>query len=194
MKILLLDNFDSFTYMLKDYLEQCDCNCLIYRNNAITIAELNLIEFDAIVISPGPKVPKVSGILMDLINAYHLQKPILGICLGHQAIGEFFGAELHKAILPRHGKVDAMNHTNDLMFNNIPSPFNATRYHSLIIDKLPEYLIKTCFCKNEVMAFKHISLPIWGIQFHPESCETQHGLQLIKNFIGYVKTNKLSFC
>lgn len=194
MKILLLDNFDSFTYMLKDYLEQCGCNCLTYRNNAITLAELSLIEFDAIVISPGPKVPKVSGILMNLINAYYRQKPILGICLGHQAIGEFFGAALYKANLPRHGKVDAMNHTEDVMFEHIPSHFNATRYHSLIIDKLPADLIATCFCQNEIMAFKHVSLPIWGIQFHPESCETEYGLQLIKNFITCAKTNALSFC
>lgn len=194
LKILLLDNFDSFTYMLKDYLEQCGCKCLTYRNNAISIAELDKIEFDAIVISPGPKVPKTSGILMDLIEAYYEKKPILGICLGHQAIGEFFGAELHKAVLPRHGKVDSMHHTNDVMFNQIPSPFNATRYHSLVIDKLPSELITTCSYNNEVMAFRHESLPIWGVQFHPESCETQYGLQLIKNYIEGVKTNMLSLC
>lgn len=191
MKILLLDNYDSFTHMLKDYLEQCGANCLLFRNNQITIAEITLLDFDAIVISPGPKEPKDAGIVMDLIATFYKNKPILGVCLGHQAIAEFFGASLNKAILPRHGKVDLIKHEGDEMFQHIPEKFEATRYHSLIINNLPIELIATASCNNELMAFKHKNLPIWAVQFHPESCQTTFGLQIISNFLEMVK-NQIS--
>lgn len=183
MKILLLDNYDSFTHMLKDYLEQCGANCMVFRNNKITVAEIELMSFDAIVISPGPKEPKDAGILMELIATFYNSKPILGVCLGHQAIAEFFGGKLTKAQLPRHGKVDLMEHNGNKMFENVPEKFEATRYHSLIINDLPIELIATANCNNELMAFRHQHLPIWAVQFHPESCQTKFGLQIIKNFV-----------
>ncbi len=185
--ILLIDNYDSFTYMLKDYFEQCGAICLLHRNDEISIDEIKKLTFDAIVISPGPKEPANAGIVMNLIASFYETKPFLGVCLGHQALAQFFGGVLKKALLPRHGKVDLMEHHCDFMFKNIPQYFYATRYHSLIIENLESPLIPTCYCKNELMAFKHQSLPIWGIQFHPESCKTNDGIEIIKNFIEMVK-------
>ncbi len=187
MKILLLDNYDSFTHMLKDYLEQCGVNCLLFRNDKITVSEITLLDFDAIVISPGPKEPKDAGILMELIAKFYKNKPIFGVCLGHQAIAEFFGGSLNKAILPRHGKVDLVIHDGDEMFQYVPEKFEATRYHSLIINNLPNELIATASCNDELMAFKHKNLPIWAVQFHPESCQTTFGIQIISNFVAMVK-------
>ncbi len=115
-------------------------------------------------------------------------KPVLGICLGHQAIGELFGANLLHAKLPRHGKVDLLSHNNDLMFDQVSNPFQATRYHSLILENLPENLILTATCNNEIMALKHSNLPVWGLQFHPESCETLEGIKILNNFTSMVKT------
>lgn len=190
MKILLIDNYDSFTYMLKDYLEQCGAICLVFRNDKITVAEIKKMNFDAIVISPGPKEPNQAGIVIELIATFYKTKPFLGVCLGHQALTQFFGAHLTKAQLPRHGKVDLMEHNQDEMFENVPSKFYATRYHSLIINNLPSFLLPTCFCNNELMAFRHNHLPIWGIQFHPESCQTIDGIQIINNFIKMAKQIK----
>ncbi len=191
MKILLLDNYDSFTHMLKDYIEQCGAECVVFRNNEISVAEIELLNFDAIVISPGPKAPKDAGILMELISFFNNKLPILGVCLGHQALGQFFGATLTKAKLPRHGKVDLMEHNHDEMFNNVPSPFFATRYHSLIINNLPETLTPTCFCNGELMAFRHKYLTIWAVQFHPESSQTVFGIEIIRNFVNQVAKTKL---
>jgi anthranilate synthase/aminodeoxychorismate synthase-like glutamine amidotransferase len=175
--------------MLKDYFEQLGAECIVYRNNEVTIEFIQNLTFDAIVISPGPKTPNEAGILLELISAYYNKLPILGICLGHQAIAQFFGASLFKANIPRHGKVDSMLHNDDVMFDKIPNQFFATRYHSLIINNLPDELIPTCYSNHELMAFKHNQLPIWGIQFHPESCKTEHGLQMIKNFTEMAKSH-----
>ncbi len=191
MKILLLDNYDSFTHMLKDYIEQCGAACMVFRNNEISLTEIELLNFDAIVISPGPKAPKDAGILMELIACYYNKLSILGVCLGHQAIAEYFGGQLTKAQLPRHGKVDLMEHNEDEMFNNVPSPFFATRYHSLIINNLPETLVPTSFCNGELMAFRHKYLPIWAVQFHPESSQTVFGIEIIRNFVNQVAKTKL---
>jgi len=183
MTILLIDNFDSFTYMLKDYIEQCGVVCIVYRNNEIALDEISKIHFDAIVISPGPLSPNYAGISLEIINQYHLSKPILGVCLGHQAIAQYFGAIINKAKLPRHGKVDKMKHTNERLFKNIPIEFSATRYHSLIAEDLPDCLVVNCMCDDEIMGIQHKVLPIFGIQFHPESCQTEYGIDIIKNFI-----------
>jgi len=191
LKILLLDNYDSFTHMLKDYIEQCGAECMVFRNNEISVAEIKSMNFDAIVISPGPKAPKDAGILMELINIFYNKLPILGVCLGHQALAQYFGAVLDKAQLPRHGKVDLMEHNQDEMFSNVPSPFFATRYHSLIINNLPEILIPTSYCNGELMAFRHQSLPIWAVQFHPESSQTVFGIEIIRNFVNQVAKTKL---
>ncbi len=187
MKIFLLDNYDSFTYMLKDYVEQFGCECTVKRNDE-KLNENELDKYDAIVISPGPKTPKESGELMEIISICHQIKPILGICLGHQAIGEFFGATLVKSKLPRHGKVDEMYHTNHKLFNQVPDMFNATRYHSLILNNIKSPLQIIATSKNdEVMAIAHKTLPVFGIQFHPESCLTKKGSHIIKNFLQIAK-------
>ena len=191
LKILLLDNYDSFTHMLKDYIEQCGAECMVFRNNEISVAEIELLNFDAIVISPGPKAPKDAGILMELIAYFNNKLPLLGVCLGHQALGQYFGANLSKAQLPRHGKVDLMEHNQDEMFSNVPSPFFATRYHSLIINNLPEILVATGNCNGELMAFRHKYLPIWAVQFHPESSQTVFGIEIIRNFVNQVAKTKL---
>jgi len=183
MTILLVDNFDSFTYMLKDYIEQCGVNCVVYRNNEITLVELAKIHFDAIVISPGPLSPNFAGISLELIHHYHTTKPILGVCLGHQAIAQYFGANITKAKIPRHGKVDKMQHSQVNLFETIPIEFSATRYHSLVAEDLPDYLIVNCVCDNEIMGIQHKELPLFGIQFHPESCQTEYGITIIKNFV-----------
>ncbi len=187
MKVLLLDNFDSFTFMLKDYIEQCGHDCRVYRNNDAELDTMDLSSFDALVISPGPKKPTDAGKLNAFLKLWIMQKPILGICLGHQALGEYFGARLTKSKLPRHGKVDKINHNGNCIFDGIPREFNATRYHSLILENLPESLIQICFAKDEVMGFAHKTLPIWGLQFHPESCQTEFGINLLKNFFIQVK-------
>lgn len=190
MKILLIDNYDSFTYILKDYIEQCGVDCRVIRNDEIGLETLKLLQFDAIVISPGPKTPAEAGFVMALIGQFHRVCPILGICLGHQALAQYFGATIVKAKLPRHGKVDPMRHTGSVMFKGIPATFQATRYHSLVAANIPAEIKVTCTSGGEVMAIEHELFPLYGIQFHPESCQTEYGLQIIKNFIDTVKTPK----
>ncbi len=190
MRFLLLDNFDSFTFMLKDYIEQCGIGCDVFRNNHADVLS-KLPMYNALVISPGPETPEKAGILMNVLQkAIDLKMPILGICLGHQAIGVHFGAKLVNANIPRHGKVDMLLHNNHAMFNNVPKNFMATRYHSLVLQDLPSCLLPTAFCNGELMALVHSYLPIWGIQFHPESCQTLQGIDIIYNFVALVKTIK----
>lgn len=173
--------------MLKDYIEQCGVSCFVYRNDELNEIEFLHLDFDALVISPGPQKPQDAGLLLKCIDLFYLSKPILGVCLGHQALGEFFGAELVKAKLPRHGKVDSIEHTHSELFLNVSNPFNATRYHSLILQNLPSTLLSIATCKNEIMAIKHRDLPLYGIQFHPESCQSEAGLQIISNFVSISK-------
>lgn len=185
MKFLLIDNYDSFTFMLADYIRQCNIVCTVLRNdNPLILNEQFVAGFDALVLSPGPKTPLESGMLMQVIDKFHTQKPILGICLGHQAIGVYFGAKLSKAILPRHGKVDLIvQNTPSVLFKNLPEQFFVTRYHSLVLTHINLPLQVTAQTQQgECMAMQHNHLPIFGLQFHPESCQTQHGLSLIRNF------------
>jgi anthranilate synthase component 2 len=185
-RILLIDNYDSFTYMLKDYIEQCGVSCVVKRNDDIDTSIVS--QYDAIVISPGPKAPKEAGALMEVLSQYHQTKPILGICLGHQAIGEFFGAHLIKSQYPKHGKVETVTHNHHTLFEGINQEFLVTRYHSLILEKVVSPLnVIAQSAKMEVMALAHNHLPIYGIQFHPESCMTEGGLQIIKNFLQLAK-------
>jgi anthranilate synthase/aminodeoxychorismate synthase-like glutamine amidotransferase len=180
--LLLIDNFDSFTYMLKDYLEQCGAACDVIRNNEAL--PQNMAIYQGIVISPGPSTPTEAGCTMQAIHLFHSSHPILGVCLGHQAIGQYFGATLTHASAPMHGKVYDIYHQNDPMFNGIEVPFKATRYHSLVLKNLPSCLIETASTKQgEIMAIRHKELPIWGVQYHPESCLTEKGLVFIKNFL-----------
>lgn len=185
MKFLLIDNYDSFTHMLADYVRQCNVVCDVVRNDDDKLKNSNFVNsYQALILSPGPQTPKHAGYLMDLIHQYHQTKPILGVCLGHQAIGEYFGATLQKAILPKHGKVDVAQHQNHPLFNDISQRFEITRYHSLILNNIkPPLQIIAHTANGEPMALNHNALPIIGIQFHPESCLTKQGLTLIKNFI-----------
>lgn len=189
MKFLLIDNYDSFTHMLADYIRQCDVLCDVVRNDDDRLTNAYFINnYNALVLSPGPQTPKHAGHMMALIHQYHQTKPMLGVCLGHQAIGEYFGALLQKAILPRHGKVDLAQHQNHPLFNDISQNFEVTRYHSLILNNIKPPLQIIAHTQNsEVMALTHNTLPIIGIQFHPESCLTKHGLTLIKNFVVIVQ-------
>jgi anthranilate synthase component 2 len=188
MHFLLIDNYDSFTFMLSDYIQQTGVKCTIIRNDEEQLLHLNPADFDALVISPGPSAPKDAGFMLLILERFLHHLPVLGICLGHQAIGELFGAQLLHAKLPRHGKVDFISHNNDLMFYGVPNQFQATRYHSLILQNLPDILSITATCNDEIMALKHRELPIWGLQFHPESCETKDGLKILNNFTSMVKT------
>ena len=180
--ILIIDNFDSFTYNLVDYFNQLDLEVKVLRNNAPDKDLLNE-RYEAVVLSPGPGVPASAGKLMKIMDFYHDKKPILGICLGYQAIGKFFGGSLKKAQKPMHGKTSVVFNNGDEIFNNLPTSFEVTRYHSLICHNLyDEILIISLSKEEEVMAIRHKEYPIYGLQFHPEAVLTQHGLDILRNW------------
>ena len=184
--ILVIDNYDSFTYNLVHYIGECNREVLVKRNDEITIGEINSLNPEKIVISPGPCTPKEAGISVKIVQ--ESQVPLLGVCLGHQSIGAAFGAKIIKAPQVFHGKKSSINHSNSLLFQDIPNPYSVVRYHSLIIDRstLHEDLKVTSTIINEptmIMGVEHVSRPIFGVQFHPESIDTDHGMQLIKNFL-----------
>ena len=184
--ILLIDNYDSFTYNVKHYFNEIGAEVQTYRNDEITIKEIEKINPKAIVISPGPCTPNEAGICLSLIKEFKNKLPMLGICLGHQSIGQAFGAKIIKCEEIMHGKIDSMKHFNHQIFKNIENNFSATRYHSLIIerDSLPSDFIITAETDNNIiMAIAHSKLPIYGFQFHPESIGTKIGKDLLKNFL-----------
>ncbi len=185
--LLLLDNYDSFTYNLYHYLGELGADVLVRRNDAISVGQALNLGAEAIVISPGPCDPDKAGISLDLVRAAAGRCPILGVCLGHQAIAQAFGGKIVEAPSLMHGKVSAVRHGDDTLFADIPSPFNATRYHSLIAeaDSLPACFEVTARSDEDdvIMAIRHRDLPIWGVQFHPESIETQDGHRLLRNFL-----------
>ena len=184
--ILLIDNYDSFTYNLYHYIIAAGCNdVLVVRNDKISIVEIKKLNPQAIVLSPGPCSPDESGICLEIVKELQEKYPILGVCLGHQAIGQVFGGDIIKTY-PMHGKISKIYHCGKGIFHNIPSPFNATRYHSLIIKKetFPNNLEITATTKDGIiMAIKHKKYNIYGVQFHPESIASEYGHQLINNFI-----------
>jgi len=188
LKILIIDNYDSFTYNLYDYLLQLKTDCTVIRNDEIPFEKIHELSFDAIVLSPGPKQPKDAGFMMELIDYYHHKVPILGICLGHQGIGEYFGANLQKANQPMHGKTSVIQHQGHPLFKSIPSEYTVMRYHSLLINQYEGTDLKSIAHtrENENMAIAHSDLPIHGVQFHPESILTEHGLQLLQNWLRLV--------
>jgi anthranilate synthase/aminodeoxychorismate synthase-like glutamine amidotransferase len=182
-KILLLDNYDSFTYNLYDYLLQIGLEVVVYRNDELDIERLNINTIDGIVLSPGPGRPKDAGCLMQLIAKTAGQLPILGVCLGYQALGEFFGAKLTHALKPIHGKVDYIKHLNTGCFKELTNPMQVMRYHSLVLKSLPIDLEPAAWTnEKELMAFQHKTYPICGVQFHPESIQTLEGLNLLLNW------------
>ena len=183
---LLIDNYDSFTYNLWHYLSELGAETIVYRNDALTVAEALALRPQGIIISPGPGVPAQSGITVPIVAASG-SIPLLGVCLGHQAIGEAFGGRVIRAPAPMHGKVSPMEHDGTGVFAGLPSPFTATRYHSLIVERhtLPDCLeINAWTADGLIMGMRHRSLPIHGVQFHPESIASEHGKPLLRNFLG----------
>lgn len=184
--LLVIDNFDSFTYNLVQYLKQLGADTTVYRNNAISIEEIRTLSPKRILISPGPCSPNEAGVSLDIIDAFATQTPILGVCLGHQAIAQHFGGKVIRATEPVHGKTDLVHHNEQGIFQKITTPFRATRYHSLIVDKasIPNCLEITAeTASGVIMGLKHKDYPLWGVQFHPESHATEHGLTLLQNFL-----------
>lgn len=180
--ILVVDNFDSFTFNLVDYFKQLELNVEVLRNNA-PLEKLLSNEYQAVVLSPGPGIPVAAGRLMDVIDYYHKKSPLLGICLGHQAIAAYFNGSIKKAERPMHGKLSTVTHNGDEIFNDIPEKFEVVRYHSLICDPLPAQLeVLADTTSSEIMALKHKRLPIYGLQFHPEAVLTKCGLKILKNW------------
>jgi anthranilate synthase component II len=193
--ILLIDNYDSFTYNLYQYLEELGESVIVKRNDEITIEEIAALNPNGIVLSPGPGTPKDAGICIDIIQKFYEQIPILGICLGHQAIGAAFGATISKAKEIRHGKTSNIQHNGGGLFQYLPQPLEVMRYHSLVIEKgtLPPILTKAAIAMDdgEIMAIKHREVPLYGLQFHPESIGTVSGKKLLKNFLPHL-TGKTS--
>lgn len=189
MPILLLDNYDSFTYNLYDYLLQAGADCIVVRNDVLSLPEMERLGVAAVVLSPGPKRPADAGIMMSLIEAWHHRIPMLGVCLGHQALGEFFGARLVKARVPVHGKTTPVEHFGHPLFGGVPTRFAAMRYHSLVLESVADLPLE-CIAQTdegEIMALAHHTLPLTGVQFHPESIGTEFGLQLLKNWLNSTK-------
>jgi para-aminobenzoate synthetase component 2 len=183
--ILIIDNYDSFTYNLAQYLGELGAEVLVVRNDAITLDEIAALTPTHIVISPGPGTPDDAGISLALVERFAPSVPILGVCLGHQAIGQAFGGRVVRAERLMHGKVSPVHHDGRDLFNGLPSPFEATRYHSLIVaDPLPTCLeVSARTPEGEVMGLRHQAYPTAGVQFHPESILTRYGHQLLKNFL-----------
>jgi anthranilate synthase/aminodeoxychorismate synthase-like glutamine amidotransferase len=184
--ILVIDNYDSFTYNLVQYLGEMGETLAVFRNDAISLAEITSLHPDKIVISPGPCTPKEAGISVDLIKTFGPKIPILGVCLGHQAIGEAYGGEVVRAKRLMHGKTSMIWHDGKTVYEGLPNPFEATRYHSLIIRKesIPDCLEITSWTDaDEIMGVRHKSHPVEGVQFHPESILTAAGKDLLRNFL-----------
>ena len=183
--ILLVDNYDSFTYNLYDYWLRLGVSCKVIRNNEISFEAFQQIDFRGLVLSPGPKKPKDAGLLMDLIDYFHDKKPIFGICLGHQGIGEYFGATLLKGSVPVHGKTSVIHHQQHSIFKELPSSFEVMRYHSLELQQFDNTDLEVIATTPDdiVMAIAHQYLPIHGVQFHPESILTQYGLEMMDNWL-----------
>jgi anthranilate synthase/aminodeoxychorismate synthase-like glutamine amidotransferase len=186
--ILLIDNYDSFTFNLVHFLGDLGARCEVRRNDAIGVEQALAMAPEAIVLSPGPCTPDDAGICLDLIEAAAGRVPVLGVCLGHQAIGQAFGGRVVRAPVPMHGKVSAIIHEGGDVFAGLPSPFQATRYHSLIVDDLPETLEATAWTGDGlIMGLRHRTLPVFGVQFHPESIASQHGHALLGNFLAIAR-------
>jgi anthranilate synthase component 2 len=184
--LLMIDNYDSFTYNLVQYLAEIGQEVEVVRNDKISIEEINKLNPQYIVISPGPCTPNEAGISLELIEAFKGKIPILGVCLGHQSIGQAFGGKIIHAQTIMHGKTSKISHNNKGVFRGIKDPFIATRYHSLVIDResLPDCFDVTAWTDdNEIMGIKHKELAIEGVQFHPESILSEHGHDLLKNFL-----------
>jgi len=184
--ILVLDNYDSFTYNLVQYFGELGADLHVVRNDQITVAEIEKLAPGRIIISPGPCTPAEAGVSNEVIKTFGQRLPVLGVCLGHQCIGEVYGGQVVRADRLMHGKTSPIIHTGKGVFANLPSPFEATRYHSLIVKRetLPDVLEITAeTAEGEIMGLKHKTLPVHGVQFHPESILTTEGKHLLENFL-----------
>ena len=193
IRILLIDNYDSFTYNLYDYILQCDAECVVVRNNATDLLDILHQNWSGVVLSPGPKTPQDAGKLLECIAVLIIIKiPILGVCLGHQALGEYFGATLVHAPQPRHGKTSILQHNENGIFKNVAQHTEVMRYHSLVLENIENttfVVTARSTDDNCIMAMQHTTLPIVGIQFHPESILTAEGLKIIENWVYFLDTD-----
>jgi anthranilate synthase/aminodeoxychorismate synthase-like glutamine amidotransferase len=184
--LLVIDNFDSFTYNLVQYFGQLGVEQRVFRNNEITAEKALAMKPDRVLLSPGPCTPREAGVTLDIIRAFAGRVPIFGVCLGHQAVGQYFGGNVVRAGRLMHGKTSPINHRDTDLFSGLPQGFAATRYHSLLVERssFPKDLEITAeTAEGEVMGLRHRTLPIWGVQFHPESIATAGGMKILENFL-----------
>ena len=191
MRVLMIDNYESFTYNIVQYLQELGAEVLVHRNDQISLEEIETLNPDRLMISPGPCTPNEAGISIAAIKHFAGKLPILGVCLGHQSIGQAFGGQVVRARQVMHGKTSPIYHSGQGVFRDLPSPYTATRYHSLVVEKdsLPDCLEMTAWTEkddgsvDEVMGMRHKTLPIEGVQYHPESILSEHGHALLENFL-----------
>jgi anthranilate synthase/aminodeoxychorismate synthase-like glutamine amidotransferase len=191
--ILVIDNYDSFTFNLVHFFGDLGAECEVRRNDTLTPYEAVAMHPDAIVLSPGPCTPNEAGICLELVSVAAEKKiPLMGVCLGHQAIGQAFGGNVIRAPVPVHGKTSDIHHNGTDVFAGLPDPFTATRYHSLIVDKatLPDVLAETASADGLIMGLRHKTLPMFGVQFHPESIATSHGHEILRNFLDLARVSQ----
>ena len=184
--LLMIDNYDSFTYNLVQYLGELGQDVKVVRNDELSVEEIERLAPERIVLSPGPCTPNEAGVSLEVIRRMAGKVPLLGVCLGHQAIGQAFGGKIVHAKTLMHGKISQIHHANKGVFEGLPSPYNATRYHSLAIERAscpPELEVTAWTEDGEIMGVRHRSLPVEGVQFHPESILTEHGHELLRNFL-----------
>ena len=184
--LLMIDNYDSFTYNLVQYLRELGEEVVVYRNDQITVAEIEKLKPERMVISPGPCTPNEAGISVSAIKHFAGRLPILGVCLGHQSIGQAYDGRIVRAERLMHGKTSPVFHDGRELFAGLPDPFDATRYHSLLVERasMPDCLEVTAWtAEEEIMGLRHRELPVWGVQFHPESILTVNGMSMLRNFL-----------
>jgi anthranilate synthase component 2 len=191
MRVTLIDNYDSFTFNLVHFLGELGAEVSVWRNDARSVEETLADDPDAIVISPGPCTPNEAGVCLDLVRAAAASKPILGVCLGHQTIGQVFGGKVVRAPVPMHGKVSTVTHSGRGLYRGVNGPFQATRYHSLVVERssAPEELEITAEADGLIMGVSHRRFNVHGVQFHPESVASEHGKTILKNFLEMARAN-----
>lgn len=194
LRLLLIDNYDSFTYNLVQYFGSLGADLTVWRNDAFTLDDVRRLAPDGIVVSPGPCTPLEAGLSVDVVRELGPEYPLLGVCLGHQSIGQAFGARVERACLPVHGKTSVLRHEGEGLFAGLPEQVRVTRYHSLVVRGLPPVLEATAWTTDPqeevVMALRHRDYPIYGVQFHPESIETQEGMKMLDNFLQLVRERR----
>lgn len=188
MDLLMIDNYDSFTFNLVRYFLELGVNVTVWRNDQFTVKDLDALNPDAIVVSPGPSTPKNAGMSLEVIQKYHSTIPLLGVCLGHQCIAEAFGGRVVKSAAPTHGKTSRISHDQTGVFDHLPPALTVTRYHSLQVEDLPEVLVGNAWAPDgTLMGLRHREFPLHGVQFHPESALTEKGHQLLENFMNLAR-------